>query len=84
MLCERTLSPSRSWSRRMKVTTPFVMSLFPSERAKAAGAPVEVDISKLEPGQKIITGAVGRFPARAGQTWRSEFSGVGTVEVRFV
>jgi hypothetical protein len=25
----------------------------PSERAKAAGAPVEVDISKLEPGQKL-------------------------------
>ena len=33
--------------------TPFVMSLFPSERAKAAGAPVEIDISKVEPGQKI-------------------------------
>ena len=33
--------------------TPFVMSFFPSERAKAAGAPVEVDISKMEPGQKI-------------------------------
>jgi ubiquinol-cytochrome c reductase iron-sulfur subunit len=32
---------------------PFVMSLWPSERAKAAGAPVEVDISKVEPGQKI-------------------------------
>jgi ubiquinol-cytochrome c reductase iron-sulfur subunit len=32
---------------------PFVMSLRPSERAKAAGAPVEIDISKLEPGQKI-------------------------------
>ncbi|HVF64983.1 MAG TPA: ubiquinol-cytochrome c reductase iron-sulfur subunit [Casimicrobiaceae bacterium] len=32
---------------------PFVMSFFPSERAKAAGAPVEVDISKIEPGQKI-------------------------------
>jgi ubiquinol-cytochrome c reductase iron-sulfur subunit len=30
-----------------------VGSFFPSERAKAAGAPVEVDISKLEPGQKI-------------------------------
>ena len=28
---------------------PFVSSLLPSERAKAAGAPVEVDISKLEP-----------------------------------
>jgi ubiquinol-cytochrome c reductase iron-sulfur subunit len=32
---------------------PFGMSLWPSERAKAAGVPVEVDISKLEPGQKI-------------------------------
>jgi ubiquinol-cytochrome c reductase iron-sulfur subunit len=31
--------------------TPFVMSMTPSERAKAAGAPVEIDISKLEPGQ---------------------------------
>jgi ubiquinol-cytochrome c reductase iron-sulfur subunit len=29
------------------------MSLWPSERAKAAGAPIEVDISKIEPGQKI-------------------------------
>jgi ubiquinol-cytochrome c reductase iron-sulfur subunit len=35
------------------VAVPFVMSFFPSERAKAAGAPVEVDVSKLEPGQKI-------------------------------
>ena len=29
---------------------PFVMSMLPSERAKAAGAPVEVDIGKIEPG----------------------------------
>jgi ubiquinol-cytochrome c reductase iron-sulfur subunit len=35
------------------VVAPFVASMFPSERAKAAGAPVEVDIAKLEPGQKI-------------------------------
>ena len=35
------------------VAVPFVISLWPSERAKAAGAPIEVDISKLEPGQKI-------------------------------
>lgn len=34
-------------------SVPFVMSFFPSERAKAAGAPIEVDLSKLEPGQKI-------------------------------
>lgn len=32
---------------------PFVVSMQPSERAKAAGAPVEVDISRLEPGQKL-------------------------------
>ncbi|WP_148717192.1 ubiquinol-cytochrome c reductase iron-sulfur subunit [Chitinolyticbacter meiyuanensis] len=35
------------------IATPFVASFLPSERAKAAGAPVEVDISKLEPGEKI-------------------------------
>ena len=29
---------------------PFVLSLMPSERAKAAGAPVEVDLSRIEPG----------------------------------
>lgn len=33
---------------------PFVSSMSPSARAKAAGAPVEVDISKLEPGQRVI------------------------------
>lgn len=32
---------------------PFVASFQPSERAKAIGAPVEQDISKLEPGQKL-------------------------------
>lgn len=32
---------------------PFAMSFWPSERAKAAGVPVDVDISKLELGQKI-------------------------------
>ena len=32
---------------------PFAASWMPSERAKAAGAPVEVDISKLEPGQMM-------------------------------
>lgn len=33
--------------------TPFVASMFPSAKARAAGAPVEVDISKLEPGAKL-------------------------------
>ena len=33
--------------------TPFVLSLMPSERAKAAGAPVDVDVSAIEPGMMI-------------------------------
>ena len=33
---------------------PFVSSLMPSERAKAAGAPVEVDIGKLAPGDMMV------------------------------
>lgn len=32
---------------------PFVSSMLPSERAKAAGAPVEVDITSLAPGQMM-------------------------------
>lgn len=32
---------------------PFVSSFQPSERAKAAGAAVEVDISTLKPGEKV-------------------------------
>ncbi len=32
---------------------PFVASMLPSERAKAAGAPVEADIGGLGPGEKI-------------------------------
>ena len=32
---------------------PFVSSFEPSERAKAAGAPVEVDVSGIAPGTKI-------------------------------
>ena len=33
--------------------TPFVLSMMPSARAKAAGAPVEFDIGKMEPGQLL-------------------------------
>lgn len=35
------------------VAIPFVSSMNPSERAKAAGAPVEADISKLEEGSMM-------------------------------
>lgn len=35
------------------VAMPFLSSWLPSARAKAAGAPVDVDITKLEPGQLV-------------------------------
>ena len=35
------------------LAVPFAGSLLPSEKAKAAGAPVKVDISKLESGQQL-------------------------------
>ena len=35
------------------VAVPFAMSMTPSARARAAGAPVEVDISQVEPGMMI-------------------------------
>jgi len=34
---------------------PFVQTWFPSESARALGLPTEVDLSKIEPGQMIIT-----------------------------
>jgi ubiquinol-cytochrome c reductase iron-sulfur subunit len=34
---------------------PFIASWQPSERARALGAPTELDISKIEPGQMTIT-----------------------------
>ena len=35
------------------VAVPFISSMSPSAKARAAGAPVRADISKLEPGQMI-------------------------------
>lgn len=42
-----------SGAAAVAVAVPFVISMMPSERAKAAGAPVEQDISKIEPGSMI-------------------------------
>lgn len=39
---------------------PFVSSFQPSERAKAAGAPVEADISALNPGEKMTVAWRGK------------------------
>jgi ubiquinol-cytochrome c reductase iron-sulfur subunit len=35
------------------VAVPFVSTFAPSERAKAAGAPVRVDVGALQPGEKL-------------------------------
>lgn len=42
------------------VAVPFVASWQPSERAKALGAPVDVDISKMEDGQLITVNWRGK------------------------
>ncbi len=36
------------------VAVPFVSTFTPSEKAKAAGAPVEVDVGSIPPGEKIV------------------------------
>ncbi|MFV2060503.1 MAG: ubiquinol-cytochrome c reductase iron-sulfur subunit [Gammaproteobacteria bacterium] len=36
------------------VAVPFISSWMPSARAQAAGAPVEADISKLQPGGRVV------------------------------
>ncbi|HEY9546891.1 MAG TPA: ubiquinol-cytochrome c reductase iron-sulfur subunit [Solimonas sp.] len=41
-------------------TVPFLASWKPSERAKALGAPVEVDISKMEAGQRLVVAWRGK------------------------
>lgn len=42
------------------LAVPFVSSWQPSEKAKAAGAPVNVDISKLQPGQMVTVAWRGK------------------------
>ena len=65
--------------------TPFVMSFFPSERAKAAGAPVELDIAKIEPGQQIdvewrgkVVWIINRTQADARNAAQARRSGRGS------
>jgi ubiquinol-cytochrome c reductase iron-sulfur subunit len=42
------------------VAVPFISSMNPSQRAQAAGAPVEADVSKLEPGQMLTVAWRGK------------------------
>ncbi len=45
------------------VAWPFISSMEPSARAKAAGVPVEVNIEKIEPGQLV------RYEWRGKPVW---------------
>ncbi|MCG8436083.1 MAG: ubiquinol-cytochrome c reductase iron-sulfur subunit [Gammaproteobacteria bacterium] len=47
---------------------PFLASMRPSARAQAAGAPVEVDVSKIEPGAEIKVEWRGRAVAIVRRT----------------
>ncbi|MEW6165756.1 MAG: ubiquinol-cytochrome c reductase iron-sulfur subunit [Pseudomonadota bacterium] len=38
----------------LAVAVPFVSTFSPSERARAAGAPVEADVSRLAPGEMMV------------------------------
>jgi ubiquinol-cytochrome c reductase iron-sulfur subunit len=42
---------------------PFIKSMEPSARAKGAGEPIDIDVSKVEPGQLIT------FPWRSRPVW---------------
>jgi len=44
------LSATAGGAAAVATALPFAASMLPSERAKAAGAPVEADISRLQPG----------------------------------
>ena len=48
-----TMTSAVGGAAALGVVAPFVMSMLPSARAKAAGAPVEVDLSKVEPGMQL-------------------------------
>ena len=60
------------------VATPFIKSWNPSAKAKAAGAPVKVNLSKLEPGQQIVVEWRGKpvFVVRRTPDMLQEIRGV--------
>ncbi len=60
------------------LAVPFVKSWMPSEKAKAAGAPAKVDVSKLEPGAMITAEWRGKpvYVARRTEEMVSNLEGL--------
>src|SRR3954462_705037 len=59
---------------------PFVASMWPSERAKGAGAPVEAEIGTLQPGGFRAAGGAETPDPPAGEMggfWGARKAGVG-------
>jgi len=63
------------------VAVPFVNSWNPSAKARAAGAPVEVDLSKIEPGQMITEEWRGK-PVYIVRRTKAALESLATVEER--
>jgi ubiquinol-cytochrome c reductase iron-sulfur subunit len=61
------------------VAVPFASSIQPSERAKAAGASIEVDISGVKPGEKITVEWRGK-PVWIIRRTPEQVSALGNVE----
>lgn len=60
---------------------PFVWSMFPSEKAKAAGAPVEVDLTKIAPGSLEVVEWRGK-PVWVIRRTQEMLASMKTVEAR--
>ncbi len=65
------------------VAVPFVGSWNPSARAKAAGAPVEFNISKLEPGQMVTVEWRGK-PVYIVRRTKEALAGLKTIEPKLL
>lgn len=60
------------------IAYPFIASWFPSAKARALGGPVEVDISKIEPGQKLTVAWRGQ-PIFVVRRTKEELAGLALV-----
>jgi len=61
------------------LAAPFVLSWTPSARARAAGVPIEIDISRLEPGQSVKKAWRGK-PIVVVRRTRSMLEGIEVVD----
>ena len=59
--------------------TPFVLSMSPSERAKNAGAPIQYDYSKIQPGQMVKVEYRGKPVVLLNRT-SEMMKGLGVIE----